>query len=169
MRCGQSQIMYWCHWYHQCMVQTWRFLCVSLVRCGQKRTNRKTSIFMSFTEEASWAHLSLNKCRTGSRLPSSCYCMLFIERSRITFIKIKPLALNTTKLLISTLPNQNSVASVSHHCNFLASILKLLSSEGGSLGSSYKSDASSTNRSTVRCLIAPRQQLYLIWRLFHLL
>lgn len=115
---------------------------------------QKNFIFTSFTEQASWVLLSLNKCRDGSRVPSSCYCMLFIELSQITFIKIKPLALNTITILISTLPNKNSVAGISHHCDILSSILTSSHQTDSALESLIKVMLLLTTE--IRCLISPK-------------
>ena len=127
---------------------------------------QKNFIFTSFTEKESWALLFLNKCWDGSWVLSNCYCMLFIQLSRIMFSIIKTFALNTIKLLISTLPNKSPVASISHHCNFPASILTSTHQNEEALEPLIK--VMLLLPTEIRCLILQRQQLYLIWHLFFL-
>jgi len=76
------------------------------------------------------------------------------------FSIIKTFALNTIKLLISTLPNKSPVASISHHCNFPASILTSTHQNEEALEPLIK--VMLLLPTEIRCLILQRQQLYLI-------
>lgn len=128
---------------------------------------QKDFIFTSFTEDESWGLLFLNECWDGSWVPWSCYCMLFVELSRTMFIIIKTLALNAIKLLISTLPNKNPVASISQHCKFPASVLTSSHQKEEALEPLIKVTLLLPTK--IRCLILQRQHFFLIWHLFHLL
>jgi hypothetical protein len=84
----------------------------------------------------------------------------FHRASRIIFIKINPHALNTIKLRISTLPNKNSVASISHHFIFLVSILFSSHQKEEDLEPPIK--VMHLLSTEIMSLILPRQLLYLI-------